>query len=559
MDTKLTRRKALAGISSTLLLPLVGHAQQRPWVPMSPNFRHGVASGDPDQESLIIWTRVSDVERPVQVDWQVAQDPLFKTVVSRGTVTASVSHDYTVKVLVASLEAGKSYYYRFHLQNGYSPEGRTRTLPKGDIDSLTLAVASCTNYPFGYFNAYEAIARDTTVDWVLHLGDYIYEYGPQGYGGDSGRALGRTHEPPRETVSLADYRQRHAQYKSDAQSQMMHAAHPLLLLWDDHELTNNPWRGGAQNHQPTTEGSWATRRDMALQAYFEWMPVRDPFPGQRREDYWRNWRFGSLASLVSLETRLSGRAIQIDYAKHADKLTDRAGVEQFLRDVVGAENRPMMSDRMQSFLRDSLLEARAAGRRWQLVANQIPMARTRHPRVAAASLEALRGTMSDKAFARFTKIARYGELELPLFLDHWDGYPAAREAFYQLCKDCKATDLVVLTGDSHSFWSNQLRDAAGNAMGVELGTTGISSPGPFTEFGPEGSALMDNSIIASNDEIVWTNGRHNGYLRLSLGRDTARADYLSVSTINKPKSTLSTLRSQPLIHSNNTVLFGQSG
>ena len=300
---RLNRRETLK------LLAVAGtvSAGARPGLAQAPAegaFRHGVASGDPDASSVVLWTRVSSDEAAPSVRWEVAADPEFATVVAEGEATTSAERDHTVKVVAGGLEPGAAYFYRFTLGGETSPTGRTRTLPEGPVDRLGIAVASCTNYPLGHFNAYDAIARDADVDVVFHAGDYIYEYSTEGWGGEIARALGRESLPDREIGTLADYRQRHAQYKSDPASQAMHAAHPFVACWDDHEVTNNPWTGGAQNHQPEEEGDWETRRANALRAYFEWMPIRDPEPRRR---YWRTYRFGDLATFVILETRHTGR------------------------------------------------------------------------------------------------------------------------------------------------------------------------------------------------------------------------------------------------------------
>lgn len=544
---KLTRRNALRSATAALLLPLGDRVGAQTERDRSTVFAHGVASGDPDAQSFVIWTRVSGLRGEGAVDWEVASDPAFSAVVSRGRTVASPRRDYTVKVLVAGLQPGRRYYYRFHHGGDASVTGRARTLPVGELSSLTLAVASCSNYPFGYFNAYDAIADDDQVDWVLHLGDYIYEYGSDGYGSASGAAIGREHTPRHEIVSLADYRERHAQYKRDPQSQRMHAAHSLLAIWDDHEVTNNPWTDGAENHQPE-EGPWSTRRDAALQAYFEWMPVRDPFPGQSLSDYWRHWRFGDLASLITLETRHSARAEQIHYADYRDTLTDHDGAERFLREVVGAPGRPMLSPAMEDFLRQALTESVGVGRPWKLLANQVPMARTHHPRFAADVLAALRDMVHGDSASRFEQFVDAGRLGLPLYLDPWDGYPVARQELYSLCAGCGVRDLLVLTGDSHSFWSNRLFDDGGTPMGIELGTTGITSPGDFREFGPRAAQIVDEALIASNGEVAWTDGRHNGYLRLSLAADAATAEFLAVDQITTPSYAMETLRSEFITH-----------
>ncbi len=206
-------------------------------------------------------------------------------------------------------------------------------MPTGRLDRLGIALASCSNYAFGFFNAYDAIAKDPAIDFVLHTGDYIYEYGQDSWGGEVSRLIGREHQPAHEIVSLADYRMRHAQYKSDSGSRAMHAAHSLLACWDDHESANNPWTDGAQNHQPETEGDWAQRRAASIQAYFEWMPVREPEwleqKGRSRMQFWRGYSFGDLATLFTLETRHTARAKQIDYMEFAQSAseTDDVGTE----------------------------------------------------------------------------------------------------------------------------------------------------------------------------------------------------------------------------------------
>ncbi|MEQ8803325.1 MAG: alkaline phosphatase D family protein, partial [Haliea sp.] len=313
-------------------------------------------------------------------------------------------------------------------------------------------------------------------------------------------------------------------------------------LWDDHESTNNPWMGGAENHQPDQEGDWRTRRDVSLRAWYEWMPVREPGLAEDPAAYWRHFRFGDLASLVTLETRHTGRVRQVDYATEALAAMDPQSAQQFLRNVVGAPGREMLSTEMQDFAARALAESVSSQRHWRLIGNQVPMARMLAPRLDASDLAYLQTRVSEANLQRAKYFARLGELGLPLYLDPWDGYPWAREAFYQRCRAAGATDLVVLTGDSHSFWQNSLYDGEGRHMGVELGTTGISSPGDFLEFGTEGARLMDQRLIASNPEVLWTEGTRNGYLRLKITRDALQADFVSVSNILSRDYTTSLLR-----------------
>jgi len=390
---------------------------------------------------------------------------------------------------------------------------------------------------------------------VLHLGDYIYEYGAEEWGGDVGANLQRLHQPAHEIVSLADYRTRHGQYKSDPQSRAMHAAHPLVAIWDDHESTNNPWMGGAENHQPGQEGPWNPRRDASLQAYFEWMPVREPALGMSRQEYWRHFEFGDLASLITLETRHSGRSRQIEYHHYRSALTDPAAARKFMREIVGAEDRNMLSAEMENFVIDAISQSVASDRPWRLIGNQIPMARTHIPTVTEAQLQRIRREVSEKSYQRIATMAGLAQLDLPLYLDPWDGYPAARERFYRRSASAGARDLLVLTGDSHSFWSNSLYDAEGLAMGVEIGTTGISSPGDFVEFGEWGANLLDRRLAEHNREVEWTNCQSNGYVRLVVDHSKARADYVAVDTVLKRNYSTRVIRSVDIGHSNGTLVY----
>ncbi len=379
----LTRRSALgtmalAPAAAMLPLPVAAHADGP--------FRHGVASGDPAASSVVLWTRVT-TSGDVTLRCEVARDPEFATLVLQGEVATGPDADHTAKFLATGLEPGGTFYYRFWLDSFASPTGRARTLPTGSPERLGIALASCSNYAFGHFNAYEAMARDAQVDFVLHTGDYLYEYGQDGWGDATAQALGRRHDPAHEIVTLADYRRRHAQYKSDPGAQAMHAAHSFMACWDDHESANNPWTGGAQNHQPETEGDWAARREASIRAYYEWMPIREPEmldgPRQDRAQFWRSYSFGDLATLVTLESRHTARAEQIDYAAWRDRLTTPEEAAMFRRDVLGEPGRAMLSREGEAALDRALRASVAAGQPWRLLGNAIPMARTDVPDLVA--------------------------------------------------------------------------------------------------------------------------------------------------------------------------------
>ena len=534
----LSRRGTLAGMAGSLVLAaLPGRGAA---VPVSANglFRHGVASGDPDAVSVVLWTRVTPAGTgaaemgAAEVEWELAADRDFARILRHGRADAGPEQDHTVKVLAEGLAPGGRYFYRFRCGGVTSPIGQTRTLPEGRLDRLGIALASCSNYAFGFFNAYDAIARDPGVEYVLHTGDYIYEYGADGWGAETARRLGRVHQPANEIVSLSDYRQRHAQYKTDAGAQAMHAAHPLLACWDDHESANNPWIGGAQNHQDDKEGTWEERRAASIRAYFEWMPVREPGMGRSRAQFWRSYRFGDLATLHTLETRHTGRAKQIDYQDHAKAITSQAEADAMVRDVIGAPGRAMLSPELEADLAAALRRSVSDAQPWRLIGNPMPIARTRVPDVVGMGL--LPDPTGPAGGSDAAKVLAWkGKWNLPFYTDTWDGYDWARERLYDLARAAGASDLVFLTGDSHSFWANRLADAAGRPAGLEIGTAGISSPGDFADSG-FGAALgrkLDKAFADHNPEVVWTDNAHQGYVRLDLRRHGGQAVVVAVDTV----------------------------
>lgn len=517
-------------------------------------FLHGVASGDPDASSLIIWTRITTETPEAAVAWRVATDSAFENITASGTFVTGEQRDWTVKPLVTGLEPGRTYYFQFSAFGETSPTGRTRTLPVIGPAKLGIALASCSNFAFGYFNAYAAIARDEAVDFVLHTGDYIYEYGgAEGWGHETAAIIGRPHDPPHEIVTLQDYRTRHAQYKSDEGSRAMHAAHPLLCCWDDHESTNNPWKDGAQNHQPGTEGDWMERRAASVQAYYEWMPIRDPAAGANPLEFWRTYVFGELSTLVTLETRHTARGLQVDYEEWKAKLSEPEDYEKFRKNVIGDPARNMLSARMEAELQTALAASREMDQPWRLVGNAIPMARVLVPDLVGAGILA---EPADDAVDAHKRLAWLGAHQLPFYTDTWDGYPSARERFYDVCKSADVQDLIVLTGDSHSFWMNELADDLGNPMGVEIGTAGITSPGDFIESGftSDEAKALDKAFADLLDEVVWTDNMHQGYVRIVLEQDRAVADFIAVRTVLQPDPTTRVVRSFTLSHDGVSVV-----
>jgi alkaline phosphatase D len=491
-------------------------------------FQHGIASGDPTQTSVLIWTRVTpELEGPMSVAWGVARDSGFKDVVKRGTFNTGPERDYTVKVDVQGLEPGQLYYYWFSVGRTSSPGGATRTLPATGVSDYRMAVVSCSNWPFGYFNAYREIASrgaQGKIDAVIHLGDYIYEYSINGYGSAIGKELGRNHVPEHEIITLADYRQRHAQYKSDPDLQAAHAVAPWFCTWDDHESTNNSYRTGAENHQADTEGDWSVRKAVAVQAYLEWMPVRDPEAGKAREAIWRKFEIGDLATLFLLESRLVGRGEDITYGEiYLAADVDRPAIVDRIKARINDPNRTMLGFEQEAWLADGLKQSAAAGKKWQVLGNQVTMAKVQMPDLQRHLTPEQYATVPQGA-KRSYSTARWGLEWNP---DAWSGFPQARERLYQAAKAANAR-LVTLTGDTHTAWANELHDASGQKRGVEFGCTSVTSNGvgdslPLKEL----NWLMPEA----NDEVVYYNAFSKGFTVLTLTADQVEAEFVKVSTV----------------------------
>ncbi len=476
-------------------------------------FTHGVASGDPLSDRVIIWTRV-DATADTSVSWQVATDPAFDDVVRSGAFLATAASDHTVKVDVTGLAPDTWYFYRFVVDDRSSLVGRTRTAPVGAVDHLRFGVVSCSNYQHGFFNAYARLAERNDLHAILHLGDYLYEYelvADGGYGeAESNLASPRRHEPAHEMVSLADYRARHALYKRDPDLRRLHQLYPWITTWDDHESTNNSWRDGADNHDDS-EGDWAARKAASQRAYAEWMPIRTVDPNR----IWRSFRYGDLAELIVLDTRLE-----------RDEIIGQQGGTLF-SDAIDDPDRIMLGDDQRAFLYDRL-EGDAV---WKVIQQQVIMA----PWNAAAFPKA--GPTQD---APVPGLRDDGNTANP---DQWDGYTAERANLFDHIRDNGIEDVVVLTGDVHSSWAIDLTDkpfdlatynpATGEgAIGVEFVCTSVTSSGPAI-VGPE-LAAIEAGTRADNPHVKWTNFERRGYFVLDLTADRAQADWYFVDTVLAP-------------------------
>lgn len=488
MAPPLNRRDFLLAAGAAAVLPAcrVPGALDKD-TPLAGRFAYGVASGDPLQDAVILWTHATPVgdEQAVELDWRLAADEAFTRIVQQGRALARREDDYTCKIDVRGLEPGTVYWYAFSAGTERTPVGRTRTLPEGSPTSVKLAVTTCGAYDSGYFNTYAAIAR-SEVQAVLHLGDYIYE----GIGSDD-NPYGRTHQPRKRTVTVEEYRTRYRQYRSDPDLQALHAAHPLIHIWDDHELANNCFTDGAEGHKPE-DGDWTARKAAAAQVFHEWLPIRTHASGDR-ERIWREFRFGDLAQLAMLETRITGKSPP----------AIGAGVDDPARTLIGEEQRQWLQQQLQ------------VPAVWKLIGQQTQMAPMNY-----LALPELIGSQLGATVV-------VGANGIPINYDAWDGYAAERRRLYEFMQSQSVQNVVVLTGDNHyAFAADLIPDTANplNApVAVEFGTTSASSP-------TAGAGSNDDLLRRLNPWIRYFEAERNGWIELELTRERCAARYFSVDT-----------------------------
>jgi len=512
------RRNFLQSVIAGLLAAWSGTRARPASAAATLSYEHGVASGDPLSDGVILWTRVSGATGgALPVLWEVADDAAVGKVVLRGIAWTDEWSDYTVKVDVRGLQPGRRYYYRFSVDGVQSPVGRTRTLPAGRIDQARFAVVSCSSFPTGYFHVYHEIAARDDLDAVIHLGDYIYEYGLGGYATEDAESLDRVPEPRDELVTLDDYRRRHAQYKADPDSRAMLARHPLIAVWDDHEIANDAWRGGAANHQDG-EGTWAQRRDAAVRAYFEWMPIRGIAQHGDTRIY-RRFRYGDLMSLVMLDTRLIGRDRQPDAGSDVSAESVAAALQD--------PERQMLGPGQQGWLRRVLEGDRDTI--WQVIGQQVMFAPVRAPELGPLMDRERPSMLSAEQLDHYAAVSKGNP---PMVLDTWNGYPPAREA---LLADLAALarNPVVLSGDLHTSMANNVFAQGGERpVTVEIMTPSITSPG-FAEYLPlKDPRQLSAATIAVNPGVVhYMETERRGWVRLTVTREACVAEWHLLDTV----------------------------
>lgn len=479
-------------------------------------FRHGVASGDPLPHAVLLWTRVTPTAAStpgsgkgprVEVRWEVATDTAFRRIVRRGAFQTGPGRDHTVKVDVTGLEPATWYFYRFRYGATTSPIGRTRTAPATDAtpDHLRFGVVSCANLQAGWFAAYRGLAAREDLHAVVHLGDYLYEYGPGQYGYGIDDEDIRSHVPAHEMVSLADYRQRHAQYKQDPDLQALHAKYPWIVTWDDHEVTNDAYRDGAENHNTDLgEGDYRLRRARAHRAYDEWMPVR--LDGTARlgdgDRLFRRLRFGRLAEISMLDLRT-----------YRDAQAVLPGPE------VSDPDRSITGRQQLDWLKDSLSRGRA---QWKIIGNPVM--------IAPVDFGALPHDLLDPVNDVTGLLPRDG---VPYNVDQWDGYTDDRREVLQHIRDHQVTDALFITGDIHSGWACELPyDAStypiGDSAGVEFVCSSVTSNNlkDITGTPPHTtSTVVEQVIKANNRHIKYLNFDDHGFSVLDVTAARAQMDW----------------------------------
>lgn len=453
-------------------------------------FQHGVASGDPTKDQVVIWTRINgdSLSNCYPVKWQVSQSSDFNSLVQDGFSFTGPFRDHTVKVDVSGLDSGQSYFYRFIYKGDTSRVGITKTIAL-DPKSVKFAVVSCNNYEWGYFNAYEVLAHETNIDAVLHLGDYIYEYGPKVYGD---KQLDRVHEPDHEIISLEDYRTRYAQYRLDTNLQNAHAQHAFINIWDDHEITNNSFTEGAKNHQED-EGDYIQRRENARKAFYEWLPVRET------STLYRSFQYGQLVNLIMLDERLAGRS---------------APAQDINDPLRQAPDHKLLGDHQWAWLENQMDKNHA---HWTIVGNQV-----------------------------IYSYLDWGYRKLNLNMDSWDGFPSDQERMAKAIEQNKKTNVVFVTGDTHSSWAinathqpfkNYNITTGQGAYAVEFGTPSISSSNSNEKFTDQEVIDHEKKIVKSeiNPHLQYANLRDHGYLLMEVNSKEAIATFKYIETVRTPK------------------------
>lgn len=499
----------------------------------APAFLHGVASGDPLPDGVLLWTRVTPVPEAVPgsglgpdtvVSYVIARDKALTNVVAQGSVTATAASDHTVKADVRGLSPATDYWFRFSAGGTDSPVARTRTAPAAgaSVSGLRFGVVSCANWEAGYFSPYRHLANRGDLDAWLHLGDYIYEYASGDF--TAGGTVVRPHAPAHEITTLADYRTRHGRYKTDPDLQKLHATVPCIAIWDDHEIANDAWSGGAENHTEGTEGTWKARAAAGRQAYFEWMPVRPAIAGTT----YRRLSFGNLADLSLLDLRT-----------FRSQQTAQGG------GTVDDPNRTITGRAQLDWLKAGLSSSTAT---WKLIGNSVmiaPFSFASLPSVIVEPLAELLGLPPNLAIST----------------DQWDGYTDDRKELISHLRNNSIRNTVFLTGDIHMAFANDVPVDAGTypltpSAAAEFVVTSVTSDNLNDYVGlGEGSidGIAGPVIKLVNRHVKWVDTDRHGFGVLDVTPARTQMDYYAVSDRTDVNASARWLRSYRTISGSQKV------
>lgn len=534
IDRRLLLRLGTFGLSA-LALPGAAHAAFG-----ARGFTHNVASGEPAARSVLLWTRfVAANDTSLTAELSEVAD--FGRIAGGGSVIARGEADHTAKLVVEGLAPNRWYYYRFVAPDGQvSPVGRTRTLPEDRTDRFNLALFSCSNLRFGWFNAYAHAAARSDIDCVLHVGDYLYEYNDKTYPDPVVALPGRVVQPSKEIVALADYRLRHASYRADPDLQRLHQAFPMIAQWDDHELTNDAWRDGAQNHQ-TDEGDWPLRKTAAMRAYREWLPVSDtPY---------RSYQIGDLATLILPESRAIGRDKQPSYADILTGSTDPARSLAAFRDTSWRDPaRSMLGIEQEVWMTDQFKASTRSRTQWQILPQQVLLGKLFSPLETGNWLSPAAPDFVKQRAATGVAAARAG---LPSNFDAWDGYPAARDRLLKSALDADA-NLVALTGDTHNAWAFDLALGRTRA-GVEFGGHSVTSPGLEGYLPGASNAVRVAGLRAASRQLKWAETERRGYMTIAIDRNRVMGTWHFLDTIRQRSAALSSEHRMSVVRGSNRL------
>lgn len=489
-------------------------------------FTHGVASGEPGAEQVLLWTRfVADGD--VKLAFELAEDQTFAHVAVRGECIASAASDHCAKGWAKGLAPGKWYYYRFIAPSGeVSAIGRTRTLPVGKLASFRLAVFSCSNYGFGFFNAYAHAAEIGEFDLAVHLGDYFYEY-ERGEYPSAKQIVADRLVPVEESITLEGYRDRFRTYRADPDLQRIHQVLPMVAMWDDHEVANDTWKDGAENHQ-ANEGDWATRKAMSEKAYREWMPVSD--------DYWTAYEIGDLATLFKLESRHAARVEQLDFfevVKQAGPEQADAALARFRDGALADPARTLLGTQQEAWLASGLKASVRARKPWQVLAQEVVMGNLA---MGETVLQGMAADSPDWLKRNMGVMVAAGKQGVPFNMDAWDGYPAARTRLMQSALAADA-NLVVLSGDSHNAWAFDL-DHEGHRAGVEMAGHSVTSPGAESSIRWKQPADLARETVERNRQLKWCDTSQRGYMAVELTSAAASCEWRFMATVRQKGTAL---------------------